>query len=132
MEAKRGSGKVSSNSQECTSHGDLFITVADLKTSNLIKKRAPTRVFSCEFDEILQISYCRTLENCLLQVWKVIRETEYRGHIKYQGVTNSVITLNFCNKNLVHPSLHQNSVKGTVMQIEKALINDRLRVSKIS
>ena len=30
------------------------------------------------------------------------------------------------------PSPMTNRVKGTVMQIEKALINDRLRVSKVS
>ena len=38
----------------------------------------------------------------------------------------------FCNIHFFIISILENTLKSTVMQIEQALINDRLRVSKLS
>ena len=38
----------------------------------------------------------------------------------------------YCERVIAYKKAHFTFIKGTVMQIEKALINNRLRVSKVS
>ena len=72
----------------------------------------------------LKFPFCISLKR--YKTFDVIRNVERKYNLKWFIISNERgIKKTEIDRNI-------NDIKGTVMQIEKALINDRLRVSKVS
>ena len=100
----------------------LFNKIKGLKAWNFIKKRLEHKCFPVKFRKFLRTTFF----------------TEHLRWLLLEGVcerSSLVKILQSCHFNIFgmdHRCFRKMPIKGTVMQIEKALINDCRRVSKAS